>query len=297
MAISQPSQFTEPGDIYYLWLPDGYPFPFLACHARSLLPHCRSFDLHAAASQHLAVVAVASQVHGCTPSFPRCIGSGLHPSPPTDTPLRALPCTMHLGRATWLLSLIPLFGAPSLGLPVSDRQSATSQSLAARATYSVVPIDGGSGSSGSAGGPGGSGSSGGSGGSGSGSGSGPGNSPPGPVTVTVVQTLPPKTSVHTVYVTPPVPTQRVTDTVVVTKTIQIVDVASKSATSTTSNTPTPSLTSVAIPLQTGVFSTTTGTTTSTTTHDNGMWHTTYPAWNGTVWRRGSKNVPRPRRLV
>jgi hypothetical protein len=28
-----------------------------------------------------------------------------------------------------------------------------------------------------------------------------------------------------------------------------------------------------------------------------MWHTTYPAWNGTVWRRGSKNVPRPRRLV
>jgi hypothetical protein len=53
---------------------------------------------------------------------------------------------------------------------------------------------------------------------------------------------------------------------------------------------TPSITG--IPLQTGFSSTLTA-----TTHDDGKWHTSYPSWNGTVLRRGSRNGLRSRQAV
>ena len=214
---------------------------------------------------------------------------------------------MHLGLAASLLSVIPLFVTTCIGLPVHEQRAAQSQALAPRATYSVVPIDGGTGPGGSGGG-----STGGSGGSGSGSGSGSGPGSAATVTVTVVETVPAKTSIQTIFVTSPPTTERVTDTVVVTKTVDIVNISAATTTTTTPTTslistaqssrttppsaPSPSgsvttsFTSIAIPLQTGVSST-------TTTYDDGKWHTSYPAWNGTLPRRGSRNWPRPRLAV
>jgi hypothetical protein len=38
----------------------------------------------------------------------------------------------------------------------------------------------------------------------------------------------------------------------------------------------------------------TGFSSSTTTHDDGKWHKSYPSWNGSLRRRGSRNWPRSR---
>ena len=236
------------------------------------------------------------------PDFLHCFiakrGIGhLHRRNPVET-LCVHDFKMHLGRATSLFSVLPLFATTCLGLPVHEQRAAQSQVLGPRATYSVVPIDGGPGPGGSGGG-----GTGGSGGSGSGSGSGSA----GTVTVTVVETAPLKTSFQTIYVTSPPTTERVTDTVIVTKTVEIVNsIISTAATSPTSTTqasrttpptaPSPSgsvttsFTSIAIALQTGISS-------STTTYDDGKWHTSYPAWNGTLPRRGPRNWPRPRLAV
>ncbi|KAK0629697.1 hypothetical protein B0T17DRAFT_615441 [Bombardia bombarda] len=200
-------------------------------------------------------------------------------------------------RQTRAFFAISTFFAHTQSLPLNAPQVAEPDVLAPRATYSVVPISGGSG-------PGGSG--------GSGSGSGPGSGSP-VVTVieTVVKTLPPKTSIETVYKLSP-PT---TDTVFITTTISIANTKPQptTVTSVVYVTPTPSpQTSQAqhnvitislncnkhgnyinqdyIHLIFGLFQltnwvsgTSTVTTTSTsTTHDDGMWHTTYPAWNGTI---------------
>lgn len=192
---------------------------------------------------------------------------------------------MHLGRGISLFPLIPLFVGHTLSFPVLPPQN-----LAPRATYSVVPIDGSSD-------PGGAGDAG-SGGAGSGSGSG--SSPAGTVTVTVVETLPPKTSIHTVYKTLPPVTNTVTDSYVITETLEIVNIGTECATSPTSGSLTstttpqsslgpstlssftatlgPSITTVPVPSQTGLSS-------STVTHDDGKWHTSYPAWNGTLLGR------------
>lgn len=226
---------------------------------------------------------------------------------------------MRLGRAASILPTISAFVSTCQCLPVIDQRLAPSPELAARATYSVVPIDGGSGQGGSS--PGGSGGS----DSGSGAGSGPGLGPPptGTVTVTVVATLPPKTSFRTVYVASPPTTERLVETFIVTKTIHIVDVASPGSTTTTTtasdiNTRTVSTTSAETGSQTTSIAvssdsaTTSQTVTlftsaatpvptalssSTTTYDDGQWHTSYPAWNGTLPRRGSGSRLRPRLAV
>ncbi|AEO66651.1 uncharacterized protein THITE_2114879 [Thermothielavioides terrestris NRRL 8126] len=209
---------------------------------------------------------------------------------------------MHLGRTASLYAAVSLFATACPCLPFNEHRPAPSQVLAPRATYSVVPIDGGSGPGGSN--------------SGSGSGSDSGTSPIGAVTVTVVQTLAPVTD-------------HVTDTVVVTKTVQIVNIgpdtttrtadaagtstSQPSAASTTppqttqtlatisspSNStrpivscqPTTSPASIPVPLATGYSSS------SSKTYDNGAWHTSYPAWNQTLPRRASRNWLRPRRAV
>lgn len=209
---------------------------------------------------------------------------------------------MHLGRSTPLFPLTLLLVGHSLCLPV-DEHRPPQQGLAPRATYSVVPIDGGSdqGGADNAGGSGGA-------GSGSGSGSDPGNSPAGTVTVTVVETLPPKTSIQIVYKTLPPVTKTVTDSYVITETLEIVNIGTGCATSLTSDSLT--TTTLAIPtstlaassqlssaaLTTASFaaslspSTTaapsqTGFGSGTTAHDDGKWHTSYPAWSGTLLGR------------
>ncbi|KAK4134092.1 hypothetical protein BT67DRAFT_442000 [Trichocladium antarcticum] len=235
-------------------------------------------------------------------------------------------------QLSWVNLVLSVFVTASLSLPVNDHRHPRTPTLVPRATYSVVPIDGGAGS-------GGSGRSGGSGGAGgSTSGSGPGNPPDGgSVTVTVVETQAPKISFHTVYMTRPPVTDRVTDTVVVTKTIQIVDIGPETtpashatpATPTTRPTPTassrPTLTtptstststSIAIsaisstaaparitsspsmhmPLQTA-FSSSSSRSSRSTTQDGGSWHTTYPGWNSTLARRSSRRWLRPGALV
>ncbi|KAL2189912.1 hypothetical protein L209DRAFT_144908 [Thermothelomyces heterothallicus CBS 203.75] len=210
---------------------------------------------------------------------------------------------MLFGRGTALFLVSSLLVLPCLSLPTNEQRQAGSQQLGARATYSVVPIDGGSG-------PGGSGESGGPGGSSSGLGPGLGGSGRDPVTVTVIKTLPHETSFRTVYVTPH------TETVVVTKTIRVVDVgpAPTSLTTTASNTSTPSTSgidptssippiaspspttavsrpssaSAKAPLQTGFTST--GVSASiTSTYDDGRWHTSHPFRNGTVWHQVSRD--------
>jgi hypothetical protein len=53
----------------------------------------------------------------------------------------------------------------------------------------------------------------------------------------------------------------------------------------------PSTTTVPVRSQTGLRS-------STVTHDDGKWHTSYPAWNETLLGRRSRDWPRPRpRLI
>ncbi|KAL2172878.1 hypothetical protein VTG60DRAFT_56 [Thermothelomyces hinnuleus] len=224
---------------------------------------------------------------------------------------------MLFGRATALLSVSSLLVLPCLSLPTNEQRQAGSQHLGPRATYSVVPIDGGSG-------PGGSGESGGSGGSGSGLGPGHGGSGRDPVTVTVIKTLPQETSFRTVYVTPHPTTERVTETVVVTTTIRVVDIgpAPTSLTTTASNTSTPSTggidptssippiaspppttavstpssASAKAPLQTG-FTITRVSASITSTYDDGRWHTSHPFRNGTVWHQVSRDRRRLRQFV
>ncbi|KAH6856390.1 hypothetical protein B0I37DRAFT_74699 [Chaetomium sp. MPI-CAGE-AT-0009] len=221
---------------------------------------------------------------------------------------------MHFSRAIPLCSAFTLLFSSCMSLPVDEYRLKATQQLAPRPTYSVVPIDGGSGPGGSSG----SGDSGGS-DSGSGPGSNPGNPP---VTVTIVKTLPQKTSFHTVYVTSPPRTERVIETVIVTKTIQVVNISQDAKTTTTavlpvsethpislsSNLEAPtSTTSLAsttipssdslpttrpagIPLQTGCTSTSSSTSTIPTQGEgDGKGHpSSYPSWNGTILRRGSR---------
>ncbi|KAK4126626.1 hypothetical protein N657DRAFT_569081 [Parathielavia appendiculata] len=223
---------------------------------------------------------------------------------------------MHFGRTTSLVCAFHLFITPYWCLPVDEHHLSHSQGLSPRATYSVVPIDGGPGPE--------------DGSSGSGTGAGSGSSPVKTVTVTVVEAPPPKTSFHTVYITQAPVTYRTTDSLMVTKTIQIVSMgpprsassafvssastgepASTSSATTSppsrlaSTSPT-SLrsflsTSTTIPLSSAPSSTTaplqTGLTTSTRTHDNSQWHTSYPSWNGTLLHRESRGWRKPRRVV
>ncbi|KAL2019298.1 hypothetical protein VTK56DRAFT_9765 [Thermocarpiscus australiensis] len=232
---------------------------------------------------------------------------------------------MHLNWATPLLSAVS-FSMTCLSLPFNEHRLPRPHGLELRATYSVVPIYGGSG-------PGGSGSSDGS-GSGSGPGSGQEKPSGGALTVTVVETLPARTSFHTIYKTSPPVTDRVTDTVIITKTIQIVNVAettsSTAITSLTRTTPmtssqptatrtTLSPSSLAAPISTPIPSNldcptaisgsvksptttviplhTASSSSSGTTYDNGIWHTSYPAWNGTQVRRSFRQWPRPQPLA
>ncbi|KAL2164721.1 hypothetical protein VTH06DRAFT_16 [Thermothelomyces fergusii] len=237
---------------------------------------------------------------------------------------------MLFGRATAILSACTLLVLPCLSLPTNEQRQAGPQPLGPRATYSVVPIDGGSGH----GGPGGSG---GSGGSGSGLGPGNGGFVGDPVTVTVTKTLPQETSFRTVYVTPRPTTERVTETVVVTKTVKVVGInpapttltttttnttinTTINTTSSSSNTPTLSITEtnsasstppVALPshtpalpapsstnppLQTG-FTSTRASAGVTRAHGDGSWHTSHPFQNGTTWHRVSPDRRWLRRVV
>ncbi|KAK4187119.1 hypothetical protein QBC35DRAFT_249818 [Podospora australis] len=159
---------------------------------------------------------------------------------------------MYINRATFYLATACAVVVPCLSLPFNE----PGQVVEPRATYAVVPINGGgpgkggagsgTGSSGEAGGPG-NGS-----GSGSGAGSGPGKLPPSPVapvTVTVVQTPPAQTAFHTVLMTsPPKSTDRVTDTVVITKTVEIVNIKpdTTSSLSTTTSTASAGLATISL---------------------------------------------------
>ncbi|KAL2133324.1 hypothetical protein VTI74DRAFT_2554 [Chaetomium olivicolor] len=227
---------------------------------------------------------------------------------------------MHLGRISYLIAAFPVFIPSCLSLQVNEQKPSQVLGLALKATYSVVPIDGGSGSSGSSAGSG---------------------SVPGSVTITVVETLPPKTSFQTIYVASPPTTVRVTETVVVTETIRIINVSPEGRTTTTAKaatsesdefktratpvmTPqtsspsiissssssctltslpalgsfdsstrtaarTPSITSVSVPLGTSLSSS----SSSTTPYNGSTWHTSYPAWNSTMRQ---KRWPRRRPL-
>lgn len=207
---------------------------------------------------------------------------------------------------SFLFYAISLFTPACVSWPL-DARLPSSQGLAPRATYSVVPINGDSGSGGAGG-----------------SGSGTGCPPSRTVTVTVVETLGPETSFRTVFV--PLPTtERVTDTIVITKTIHTVDVEPETTagiptnrtatTSTLAILPPSSLSSsasasvgfssssasrvsgsvksytmITTPVQTAL-STSTATATATTTRtasNDGIPHTTYPAGNGTVARRSTR---------
>ncbi|KAB5572760.1 hypothetical protein GE09DRAFT_683659 [Coniochaeta sp. 2T2.1] len=266
---------------------------------------------------------------------------------------------MRLQWSTSFLLTISVCSDISFSLPISEQHSDLAAVLAPR--YSVVPIDGGSGSGGS-GGPGG-GAAGDNGGAGA-----------SPVTVVQTVTLPPKTT-ETVSRSSPPETQRVTDTIVLTAspvavvtqtailTVDIdqpadtktetsvvyitpslpelsssssskpsppvssptppsshptqsvtastsVSVSWQSASSSPTETPTAVSTTFSSILQTSIQTsslqtatmqsgsttlfptTTTGTTTTSSTSsgtfDNGQWHTTYPAWNGTMIRRFSR---------
>ncbi|KAK4176002.1 hypothetical protein QBC36DRAFT_15781 [Triangularia setosa] len=234
---------------------------------------------------------------------------------------------MHSNRATLFLSPLLL---PCLALPLNEPALQQPAALQPRATYAVVNIDGGSfgtgpgGSSGGEIGAGGPGSAGGSpGGSG---GSSAGNQPvPNPVTITVIQTPATKTAVQTVFMTSPPVTNRVTDTVVVTKTVRIVNIEPTAAPATSTAQPLPtSSAQPLLPVETSLltstslsipavlsFSTATPTSvlpsptdftlttpivaapetslSSSTIYDDGKWHTTYPAWNGTLTRRSNRS--------
>ncbi|KAK0641652.1 hypothetical protein B0T16DRAFT_420284 [Cercophora newfieldiana] len=203
---------------------------------------------------------------------------------------------MRLNRIARLLSITAALVAACNGLPLEPR-GPDSNRLAPRATYAVVPIYGGAGQAGT---------------SGPGSGSGSGD-----VAITVVTTvtslpttgrnaltnipivdieLQPKTTTKVVYVeqttsaktsttltsssTPPqqTPAGPATDKTTSTTPMATVSPTTPAApvlsTTFTTSTPSPSTTSLA------VFPTT------STAYDDGMWHTTYPPWNGTKlnWR-------------
>ncbi|KAI0176400.1 hypothetical protein GGR52DRAFT_540791 [Hypoxylon sp. FL1284] len=218
-----------------------------------------------------------------------------------------------------LFSTLLSFYGPSSALPFISQRSETSKSLAARATYSIVPIDGG------------------------GQDSNPTETPgtvietivvtQTPTTKTVVEASPPVTD--TVIVTADPATRTVSATVsvvdiqpttdVVTTTVTESDDAPSSTLSypsaePTTTTATPSTTSAGlssttlatmptttavsntsstspVPLSTSsasaslsVISTTSlpvlsWSWSSSTSYDDGYWHTTYPPWNGTVTRR------------
>ncbi|KAK3318690.1 hypothetical protein B0H66DRAFT_558030 [Apodospora peruviana] len=252
---------------------------------------------------------------------------------PRVTTVRLIKMRVNWGNPSIFLSISVIFES-CYSLPLNEQRVPQPNVLAPRATYSVVPINGGRPSSGP--------------GSGSGSGSGQGN-PAVTVVHTVVETAPPKTSIQTVYKSSP-PT---TDTVFVTKTVPIVPIQPNPTTTTTiiyaasstSTSPTAvpatsaitiSTTSSTISLQTSTLpvssltsslpisypslglatpstivasiiasSATTSpplqtssgvSSSSSSTYDDGMWHTTYPAWNGTSLAR-RQTRPRPRQTV
>lgn len=202
--------------------------------------------------------------------------------------------------------------ASTSSLPLVEQRAQKASPLAPR--YSVVPINGGSGTSGSKG-------------SGTGTGTGSnGASDDSPVTVvkTVVSTLPQKTTIETVKVFPTV-TQHVTNTVTSISTVNInPNQETKTQISVVYVTPSSSSSRAPTTNQSGTLNTSTSRSTvlsassqsttpletysaqpsviestlppfttpiplstaysSTRTYDNGMWHTTYPSWNGTFAR-------------
>ncbi|KAI0012122.1 hypothetical protein F4779DRAFT_614833 [Xylariaceae sp. FL0662B] len=225
-----------------------------------------------------------------------------------------------------LLALLSICG-PSSALPFILRREQTSESLAARATYSVIPIDG-------------------SGGEGDDSGS---TATP----VTVIETIKPTPATTTRTVTESSPP--VTDTIIITadttmhtlsSTVSVIDItpttdaqtttltdydnAPASTASPSTNSSTAAITSKAsetvtlnattsslqtstqatsasasvlpylttststLPTSTSTLPTTIATTSiplsswsSSSSYDDGYWHTSYPAWNDTMTRRSS----------
>ncbi|KAL1866756.1 hypothetical protein VTK73DRAFT_4548 [Phialemonium thermophilum] len=143
-----------------------------------------------------------------------------------------------------------------------------------------------------------------------------GGSDPSPVTVvkTVILTRPPQTSTRTITKSSPIVTKHVTDTVVA---ISTVDIRPGAATTETAviyitrhseaSSGTPIVSSVSsdtsIPCSSSTSPPTLSPETfaslpagdstrpipvshqSTRSYDNGLWHTTYPSWNGTFTRR------------
>ncbi|KAI1398515.1 hypothetical protein F4819DRAFT_468207 [Hypoxylon fuscum] len=211
---------------------------------------------------------------------------------------------MHLNMSISLLFALLSIYSTSSALPFILQRNASSKSLAARATYSVVPIDG----------------------SPDGSGSGATETivvTPSPTTRTVVESSPPVT--NTIVVTAQPATQTISTTVsvidirstidIVTTTVTEDDDAptstltypsveptiTASAYSTTSSIPTTtaqssvratsaSLTetlphSIIIISPTTVASVPVSSWSWSSSHDDGYWHTSYPSWNGTVSRR------------
>ncbi|KAL7629228.1 hypothetical protein AAE478_000748 [Parahypoxylon ruwenzoriense] len=213
---------------------------------------------------------------------------------------------MHLNLPVSLLFIVLSVYTPSSALPFIARRKTSPASLAARATYSIVPIDG----------------------SGDDSGSGSTGTPatiietiivtPTLTTKTVVESSPPVTdtivitadpTTHTVSTTISVIDIRSTTNVVTTTVTEDDDaptstLAYPSASSTStivSVTTTPSSTSaIPSPTPTETSAETTASTpiwttygapvpswswSSSTSYDDGVWHTSYPAWNSTTGRR------------
>lgn len=224
---------------------------------------------------------------------------------------------MQFDRVAALLLVSSLLVLPCLSLPTNEQRQAGPQPTGRRATYSVVPIDGGSG-------PGRSGGSEGSGGSDTNL--GPGHGGPGrdPVTVTVTKTLSQETSFKTIYYFTPRPTtEHVTETVIVTKTIRVVDISPALISPTTTNTrnttsmpsvggidsssmpqttmPPPASTaptssSAKGPAQTGSSGSWASTSVTSTSGDSN-WHTSHPFRNDTSWHQVHRERRRLRQFV
>jgi hypothetical protein len=235
---------------------------------------------------------------------------------------------MHIRRITRILSATTALVTTCKGLPLEPR-AADSDALAPRATYAVVPIDGGASRGGSPG-----------------SGSGPGWGDAAITVVTTVTSLPvttrpnaptdvpivdieqqPKTTTKVVYVEQT--TSATTSTTSTTSTSTTSTTSATSATSTTtsssassvqtttvetadtsslpSTVPTTARATTTMPASSSTVSTTTptipatttppavlptiATASTSTTYDDGMWHTFYPPWNGTKLNR---RASRPR---
>ncbi|KAK0620400.1 hypothetical protein B0T14DRAFT_231456 [Immersiella caudata] len=212
---------------------------------------------------------------------------------------------MHLR----VLSAITALATTCHSLPLEPR-AASPNALAPRPTYAVVPIDGGASQGGT---------------SGSGSGSGSGD-----VAITVVTTVTsppttkrpdaptgvpivdieqqPKTTTKVVYVEQTTSVTSATTSTTSTSSstpslqttaAQTTDATSSLSTATvqpTTTMPTASAASSTTPAVSAITTPqavlpTTSTASTSTTYDDGMWHTAYPPWNGTMLNR---RASRPR---